>query len=440
MCTTAMSARGGALGDRAGDLADRDEGGDGARTDRLAALVHDEAAVGVTVEGEADVGAVLDHSGLEVDEVLRLERVGLMVGEGAVELEIQRDHLERQGFQPRRSSKDGRRGMATHPVAGVDDDLERADTAQVHERAEEGGVVRQQVALDDRADGRLLRSGPRHGNIVSTIEDPLGEVTDLREPAALADRPRPRAAELDAVVLRGVVARREHRARQVECAARVVEPVGRAEADEGDVEAVCGDPLGEGLAEGRRARPHVGADDDAGGPLGEGDDLGEGRADGAGDVVVELVGHDTSDVVGPDEVLQAVRRSHGATLSGGPGTDPRCAKVQPNGRGWVQQPGSARSGEAAQRSRNIRRWPRRPTSTVPASASSDGVVGVPAAPGAAAGRGAPERGGRPASRTASARASRSSLEGGGGVQSPLRRTTSQPRGAVIRSAWTPQRS
>jgi hypothetical protein len=62
------------------DLATRDEGGDGARADRLTALVDDEAAVGVAVEGQPEVSAVLDHGGLQVDEVLRVERVRLVVG------------------------------------------------------------------------------------------------------------------------------------------------------------------------------------------------------------------------------------------------------------------------------------------------------------------------------------------------------------------------
>src|ERR1700761_8448741 len=48
---------------------------------RLAALVHHETAVGVTVEGQADVGAGLTHLGLEIHDVLRVQRVGLVVGE-----------------------------------------------------------------------------------------------------------------------------------------------------------------------------------------------------------------------------------------------------------------------------------------------------------------------------------------------------------------------
>ena len=77
---------------------------------------------------------------------------------------------------------------------------------------------------------------------------------------------------------------------------------------------------------------------------------------------------------------------------------------------------------------------------VPAASDLDGTGGgfmQVAGPGAsvvAAGRG------RPASRTALASASRSSVVGGGVAYSPPSLTTSQPRGAVSRSACRAQRS
>src|SRR5690606_39938808 len=66
----------------AGEFAGGDEGGDGGRGDGFAPLVDDEAAVGVAVEGEAEVGVLLADPLLEVDEVGRVEGVGLVVGEG----------------------------------------------------------------------------------------------------------------------------------------------------------------------------------------------------------------------------------------------------------------------------------------------------------------------------------------------------------------------
>ena len=76
------------------------------------------------------------HPGLQVDQVRRVERVRLVVGEGAVELEVQRDEVDRQ------PGEDGRDGVAAHPVAGVDDDLQRADAGQVDQVAQVLGVRR----------------------------------------------------------------------------------------------------------------------------------------------------------------------------------------------------------------------------------------------------------------------------------------------------------
>ena len=62
--------------------------------DGCALFVDDETPVGVAVEGQSDVGAGLDDVGLQVDEVGRVQRVGLVVGEGAVEFEEQRQQRD----------------------------------------------------------------------------------------------------------------------------------------------------------------------------------------------------------------------------------------------------------------------------------------------------------------------------------------------------------
>ena len=101
---------------------------------------------------------MLDDGGLQVAQVLRLEGVRLVVGEGAVELEVERDDLERQLGQSGAGAEDGRDRVAAHAVARVDDDLERAPAGQVDQAAQERGVVAEQVALDDRAGGRAGRA------------------------------------------------------------------------------------------------------------------------------------------------------------------------------------------------------------------------------------------------------------------------------------------
>lgn len=103
-------------------------------------------------------------------------------------LEVERDHLERQGRKTGGGPEDGGDGVATHAVAGVDDDLERADAGEVDEAAQEAGVVGEQVHLGGRALVlvTLLRGA---------VERLLREVADLAETGVLADRARARTAE-----------------------------------------------------------------------------------------------------------------------------------------------------------------------------------------------------------------------------------------------------
>ena len=161
-------------------------------------------------------------------QVLRLERVGLVVGERAVELEVQRDDV---AAAARRSTVG--HGVAAHAVAGVDDDRAAAgcrDRSTSPRRY--AGVVGEQVALSVIVPRRGRRTaGQRPCSASSRIS---------AQPGVLADRRGAGAAQLDAVVLRRVVAGGEHRAGQVERAAGEVEHVGRAEADVDDVGALRG--------------------------------------------------------------------------------------------------------------------------------------------------------------------------------------------------------
>ena len=110
-------------------LAGGHQGGDRAGRHRLAALVDDEAAVGVTVEGQPDVGAGAPHLRLQVDQVGRIQRVRLVVREAAVELEVQLLDADRQAVEH------GGHRVAGHPVAGVDHDVQRPDRGQVDQRS-----------------------------------------------------------------------------------------------------------------------------------------------------------------------------------------------------------------------------------------------------------------------------------------------------------------
>ncbi len=70
-----------------------DEGGRGTPRQRPPLIVDEESPVGVTVEGHAEVGALPFHQRDEIDQVLRVEGIGRVVGEGAVGLQVQRDQF-----------------------------------------------------------------------------------------------------------------------------------------------------------------------------------------------------------------------------------------------------------------------------------------------------------------------------------------------------------
>ena len=265
-----------------GQLAAGDQGGERGGRDRGAQLVDQEATVGVAVEGQAEVGALADHAVLEVAQVGRLDRVRLVVGEGAVELEVHRHQLDQPLGQP---FEDRGCGVAGHAVAGVGHDLELAGAGHRHQRDEVLGVGVEQVEGADLA-GRL-DAGARRDH----------EVPDLVEPGLQAERHRVGPAQLDPVVRRGVVARGEHRAGHAEVAGCEVEHVGGRQPDHHDVGAGLGGAGREGVGEPRRARPHVVADDDRGGP----GHLGVRPAGRPRQRLVDLLRHQSPDVVGLED-------------------------------------------------------------------------------------------------------------------------------------------
>ena len=103
-----------------------DQCGHRRRRDRLAAFIDDEAAIGVTVEGQADIGPGGDHIALQILEVGRVQRVGLVIGKGSVEFEVQRQ----QGQCLDRSQHCGC-GVPSHPVARVDRNAQRPHAADI---------------------------------------------------------------------------------------------------------------------------------------------------------------------------------------------------------------------------------------------------------------------------------------------------------------------
>ena len=194
-----------------------------------------------------------EHPGLEVDLVGGVDRVGRVVGEGAVEL---------AGTAARgRSGRPSKTAGTTRPpmplaVSATTFSGRRAD--EVDEGADVGGVVGEEVELV-RTAGRAAPAG----------SSPVGgHGLDVAEPGVLADGLGAGEAQLDAVVRGRVVAGGEHGGRRVEVAGGEVGDVGGRQAEVDDVEALVEHPLGEGRGQLDARRPHVAGDEHAGGAVG----------------------------------------------------------------------------------------------------------------------------------------------------------------------------
>lgn len=217
-----------------------------------------------------------------------------MVGERAVQLEVQRDDRQRQALAEHRGD-----GVAAHAVAGVDDDRQRPDAGEVDQAAQVGRVGLQHAVLLDRA------LPGRGRGLAPALQDRLRAFADLGQAGVLPDRLRALLAQLDAVVLGRVVAGREHRARQVQRAGGEVQQVRRAEPRLDDVGALGPHPRGEGRRERRTRLAHVVRGHDALDKLAAVTQrLHERPAERLGDRLVELVGHRPPHVVGLDDPAQ----------------------------------------------------------------------------------------------------------------------------------------
>jgi hypothetical protein len=64
------------------------------RADNSAAFVDDEATIRIAVEDQSKISCPVSDGGLRVTEVLRLERVGRVVGKAAIQLGEQADQLK----------------------------------------------------------------------------------------------------------------------------------------------------------------------------------------------------------------------------------------------------------------------------------------------------------------------------------------------------------
>ena len=279
------------------DLPLRDERGDRRGRHGDPALVEDHAPIRVSVEGEAQVCALAHHGLLQVAQVLRAQRIGRVVGEAAVEGEVQVDQLELCA-----PPEHGRCGVPGHAVARIDHHPHRAPLGQRHEIAQRRGVVLQGV--DPLAASLAARRD------LAGVEVGLGRCPDLLEPRVASQRAGSRQAELEPVVLAGVVGGGDHDACGVVQARGAVELIGGGQPRIGDDRSAAHRPLDHRAGELRGAQPHVMGDDQRRGV----ELIGEGGADSPGDLDRELLPCAAAHVIGQEEAREVVGSGAGRGL------------------------------------------------------------------------------------------------------------------------------
>ena len=165
----------------------REHRGEEVAGDELAGVVDEEAAVGVAVPGDPELGLPAGDLGDDLAAVLLEQRVGADVGELAVGDPVALDQVEREVVEQR---ADHGRG---HAVGGVDDDAARLDLVGLHE-CERGGL---ELGVDvDVLDGSAAR-----GRVHALLDQPANVLDAL----VAGEGKRALADELDAGVGLGVV-------------------------------------------------------------------------------------------------------------------------------------------------------------------------------------------------------------------------------------------
>ena len=116
----------------------REQRGQEVAVHELAPVVDEEAAIGVAVPRDAEVGALDPHLLHDEPAVLLHQRIRLVVGELAVRNPVCGDQIEPKPLQDRADHRAG------HPVAAVHDDLQRAHQL----RFDEGEHVALELVVD----------------------------------------------------------------------------------------------------------------------------------------------------------------------------------------------------------------------------------------------------------------------------------------------------
>ena len=273
--------------------------------DECALLVDEEAAVGVAVPGDPEVGALVDDLAHDELPVLGQQRVGLVIGEVAVGLEIGLDEVEPEPLQDRSDHR------ARHPVAAVDDDLERLDHAGVDEL--------QRGLLELVPDRDVLHAASARGIAQAFLDLRL----DVADSGVARQCDRPALDELGARIPLRVVRGGAHQpAVEAARADQVIEHLGADLARVEHVGALAAHALAVGGRHLRRGQAHVAPQPEpqlrCGLVLERGDHPRERASDLLGDLLVEVASVHPADVVGLEDLWVRDRAHRARMLPAGP--------------------------------------------------------------------------------------------------------------------------
>ena len=168
--------------------------GDEVAGHELAVLVDEEAAVGVAVPGDAQIGLLGHDPRADLAAVLLEQRVGRMVGEGAVDLEVHLHAVDGGAVEDQRGE------LARDPVGGVHDHAVRPQGRGVDEGTQVGDVGGVQVDALVAGAGAARRQ----------LDERLAALLELGDALLAAERQGAVADQLHAVVLRRVVRGGDH--------------------------------------------------------------------------------------------------------------------------------------------------------------------------------------------------------------------------------------
>ena len=138
----------------------------------------DAETITIAIEGQTEICTLLAHGGNQVDQIVRLGRIGVVIGECAVDFAVEFGHLRAQGTQHARTE------FTRHAVAGIYDDTQ--GTSQLDIRGDAIDIVLRDIArfhatglrcqMQDAGGDALIQSGDGIAGQRLTIDHDLETV------------------------------------------------------------------------------------------------------------------------------------------------------------------------------------------------------------------------------------------------------------------------